>query len=451
MPADNIKRAIRRGTGEEPGVTYEEAQYEGYGPGGAAVIVDVLTDNKNRTVGEMRHTAREARRQPRGHQRGRLDVHEEGLHRRRESEGRRREADGRRARRRRRRHAGRRRQLGSAQRPDAFNAVRDAVKALGIEPATAEVSMIPQNYVKLEGKPAQQMLRADGSARRSRRRAARLVELRHRGEGDRGLARVRVFGIDPGSERTGYGCVETDGSRHRLVALRRHRARRVSVVSRKAARDPPPRSSRCSSNASPTASPSRTSFTPPTCAARSSSGTRAASRCWPRSQPGLPVVEYTPAEIKRAVVGYGRAEKHAGAADGQAAARPGHRAVAARRGRRAGRGHLPLHCARRAAVAGASAGADASAGATSWRHACRPARTVIALPPGPAPREAAQPHRRRRQRRRLRRVRAAVDVLRHWATRAARRRAARSTRTCAKTRWRSTASRRRSSRISSSG
>src|SRR5450756_1707330 len=55
MPADNIKRAIRRGTGEEPGVSYEEAQYEAYGPGGAAVIIDVLTDNKNRTAGEIRH------------------------------------------------------------------------------------------------------------------------------------------------------------------------------------------------------------------------------------------------------------------------------------------------------------------------------------------------------------------------------------------------------------
>src|SRR5438093_1371484 len=53
MPAENIKRAIRRGTGEEPGVTHEEAQYEAYGPGGAAVIIDVLTDNKNRTVGEL--------------------------------------------------------------------------------------------------------------------------------------------------------------------------------------------------------------------------------------------------------------------------------------------------------------------------------------------------------------------------------------------------------------
>src|SRR5262249_27115016 len=55
MPAENIKRAIRRGTGEEPGVSYEEAQYEAYGPGGAALIIDVLTDNKNRTVGELRH------------------------------------------------------------------------------------------------------------------------------------------------------------------------------------------------------------------------------------------------------------------------------------------------------------------------------------------------------------------------------------------------------------
>src|SRR6476661_8216458 len=55
MPADNIKRAIRRGTGEEEGVTYDEITYEGYGPGGAAVIIEALTDNRNRTVGELRH------------------------------------------------------------------------------------------------------------------------------------------------------------------------------------------------------------------------------------------------------------------------------------------------------------------------------------------------------------------------------------------------------------
>src|SRR5205823_6476841 len=56
MPAENIKRAIRRGTGEEEGVTYEEITYEAYGPGGVAIIIETLTDNKNRTVGEVRHT-----------------------------------------------------------------------------------------------------------------------------------------------------------------------------------------------------------------------------------------------------------------------------------------------------------------------------------------------------------------------------------------------------------
>src|SRR5205814_8895640 len=56
MPSDNIKRAIRRGTGEEEGVMYDEVTYEGYGPGGVAILVESLTDNKNRTVGEIRHT-----------------------------------------------------------------------------------------------------------------------------------------------------------------------------------------------------------------------------------------------------------------------------------------------------------------------------------------------------------------------------------------------------------
>ncbi len=56
MPKDNIDRAIKKGTGEIPGVTYEESRYECYGPGGVGVIIEVLTDNKNRTVGEIRHT-----------------------------------------------------------------------------------------------------------------------------------------------------------------------------------------------------------------------------------------------------------------------------------------------------------------------------------------------------------------------------------------------------------
>src|SRR3979409_1409046 len=55
MPADNIKRAIQRGTGELPGVSYEEFSLEGYGPGGVAVLLDISTDNRNRTVSEVRH------------------------------------------------------------------------------------------------------------------------------------------------------------------------------------------------------------------------------------------------------------------------------------------------------------------------------------------------------------------------------------------------------------
>src|SRR5919204_6446719 len=55
MPADNIKRAVQKGTGELEGGQLEELQYEGYGPGGVAMIVDVVTDNRNRTVSEIRH------------------------------------------------------------------------------------------------------------------------------------------------------------------------------------------------------------------------------------------------------------------------------------------------------------------------------------------------------------------------------------------------------------
>ncbi len=55
MPADNIKRAIQRGTGELPGAVYEELTYEGYGPGGVALMFELVTDNKNRTVAEIRH------------------------------------------------------------------------------------------------------------------------------------------------------------------------------------------------------------------------------------------------------------------------------------------------------------------------------------------------------------------------------------------------------------
>src|SRR3954451_5098931 len=159
MPSDNIKRAIRRGTGEEPGVSYEEAQYEAYGPGGAAVIIDVLTDNKNRTVGELRHLLEKhggnlastnavawmfAKRGYIVIEKAKADeeklmaaVLEAGADDMQDDDD--------------------NWEVLSA--PESFVAVRDAVKQLGVEPASAEVSMIPQNYVKLEGKVAQQMVR----------------------------------------------------------------------------------------------------------------------------------------------------------------------------------------------------------------------------------------------------------------------------------------------------
>src|SRR5208337_4551879 len=55
MPKENIDRAIKKGTGELPGVSYEEATFEGYGPGGVAVLVEILSDNRNRTVADIRH------------------------------------------------------------------------------------------------------------------------------------------------------------------------------------------------------------------------------------------------------------------------------------------------------------------------------------------------------------------------------------------------------------
>ena len=159
MPADNIKRAIRRGTGEEEGVTYDEVTYEGYGPGGAAVMVDTLTDNRNRTVGEIRHIfgkhggnlgeansvgwmfdkkgmivvdkskADEETLMAIALEAGADDMSDEDT------------------------------SWEIVTPVDAFQKVADAVKAAGIEPDSAQIAMIPQNYVKLEGKVAQQMLK----------------------------------------------------------------------------------------------------------------------------------------------------------------------------------------------------------------------------------------------------------------------------------------------------
>jgi YebC/PmpR family DNA-binding regulatory protein len=159
MPADNIKRAIQRGTGELPGVSYEEVTYEAYGPGGAALIIEVLTDNRNRTVGELRHTLTkyggnlgEANSVAwMFHKKGYIVVEkskvgEDALMAAALDAG----ADD-------LRDDGDSWEVVSP--PDAFQQVLDAVKALGIEPDAAEIAMLPQNYVKLEGKPAQQMVK----------------------------------------------------------------------------------------------------------------------------------------------------------------------------------------------------------------------------------------------------------------------------------------------------
>ena len=159
MPADNIKRAIRRGTGEEPGVSYEEVTYEGYGPGGAALMVEVLTDNKKRTVSEIRHllskhgghlgesnsvawmftkqgcilVAKSAAEEE-ALMMAAIDAGADDL---RDDEG----------------------NWEVVSPPEAFPTVLEAVKQLGVEPITAEIAMLPQKYVKLAGKVAQQLLK----------------------------------------------------------------------------------------------------------------------------------------------------------------------------------------------------------------------------------------------------------------------------------------------------
>src|SRR5262245_63661098 len=159
MPADNIKRAIRRGTGEEEGVTYEEVTYEGYGPGGVGILIEALTDNKNRTVGEVRHiltkwggnlgAANSVARL--FTKKGTISVakdkaSEETLMEAALESG----ADD-------MKDDGGAWEIVSP--PDKHPDVVEAIKKLGIEPDNAEVAMLPSDYIKLEGKQAQQMLK----------------------------------------------------------------------------------------------------------------------------------------------------------------------------------------------------------------------------------------------------------------------------------------------------
>jgi YebC/PmpR family DNA-binding regulatory protein len=160
VPNDTIEKAILRGTGELEGVEYEEIVYEGYGPGGVAIMVEVLTDNRNRAISEVRHivTRNGGNIGARGcvswmfEKRGLIVVDKEGVDEDKlltvalESG-----ADDLTS------HDDRIEIVAS---PENFHAVRDAVEEAGFSIAMAEITMIPRNTVELkEEKEAQRMLR----------------------------------------------------------------------------------------------------------------------------------------------------------------------------------------------------------------------------------------------------------------------------------------------------
>jgi YebC/PmpR family DNA-binding regulatory protein len=159
MPGDNVERAILRGTGQLEGEQYEEASFEGYGPGGVGLVVQVVTTNRNRVVSEIRHALSKhgGNMGEAGsvgwmfHRKGQLVVPKEQANEDKMlgivlDAG-----------------AEDLRDDGSAWEvvtpPENFEKVRDALTAAGITPASAELGLVPQNYVKLTGAPAQQMLR----------------------------------------------------------------------------------------------------------------------------------------------------------------------------------------------------------------------------------------------------------------------------------------------------
>jgi YebC/PmpR family DNA-binding regulatory protein len=159
MPQENIKRAIQRGTGELAGVNYEEISFEGYGPGGVAIIVDVLTDNRNRAVSEIRHAFAKHGGNLGESGSVRFMFHKKGLIAVEKS-------------------AATEDQLMDIvlehggedlndegdtweiiTEPANHEAVVAAVKAAGIPTVMSEVTMVADTYTKLEGAPANQMIR----------------------------------------------------------------------------------------------------------------------------------------------------------------------------------------------------------------------------------------------------------------------------------------------------
>ncbi len=159
MPNDTIDRAIKRGTGELDGVNYEEISYEGYGPSGVAVMINVLTDNRNRTVSEIRHIFsknggnlgesgsvawmfnKKGQIIVEGAVKGEDEMLELALEAGAEDMV----------------NDGESFQILTA--PDDFHVVLDGIRKAGIEPLSAELTMVPQNTVKLEGAAANQMLK----------------------------------------------------------------------------------------------------------------------------------------------------------------------------------------------------------------------------------------------------------------------------------------------------
>jgi YebC/PmpR family DNA-binding regulatory protein len=159
MPKDNIDRAIKKGTGELGGESVEEVTYEGYGPGGVAVLVETLTDNRNRTVGEIRHifSKHGGNLGASGcvaylfDKRGSLSFDTEGIDVEALLEAAI-EADA----------LDVREGKSSVEvetTPERHDAVRRALEARGFRPASAEISRIPQTTVPLAGGPAQSMLK----------------------------------------------------------------------------------------------------------------------------------------------------------------------------------------------------------------------------------------------------------------------------------------------------
>jgi YebC/PmpR family DNA-binding regulatory protein len=159
MPHSNIEKAIKKGTGELPGVVYEEKMYEGYGPGGVAILIDTLTDNSNRTTSEVRHllTKNNGNLGEVGcvswmfEKKGLLAVKHQDCDEDRLMEI----------------------VLDSGaddmtieedvyeivSSPESFNAIKDALDAQEIPTASAEITMIPKTTVKVEGKQAEQILK----------------------------------------------------------------------------------------------------------------------------------------------------------------------------------------------------------------------------------------------------------------------------------------------------